>query len=80
VTKNGQAVSQLPAGAYVIKVHDPANFHNFHLKGPGGVDRKTPVEQDGTIDETWDVTFVTGNYHYQCDPHAQFMFGDFTVT
>ena len=35
LTKDGQAVTQLPAGTYTISVHDLSTIHNFHLTGPG---------------------------------------------
>ena len=41
------------------------------------MDKATDVEQTGTF--IWTVTFVAGKYHYQCDPHASTMKGDFTV-
>jgi hypothetical protein len=46
--KKGTAkVTKLKAGAYVIKVSDKSNIHNFRLKGPG-VNKATSV--GGTID------------------------------
>jgi plastocyanin len=50
--------------------------HNFHLRGPN-VDEATSVEETGEV--TWTVTFVDGLYHFQCDPHAFQMKGDFAV-
>jgi plastocyanin len=72
------AVTQVPPGTYDIVVHDYSAFHNFHLTGPGGVDRATPVESVTTV--TWTVTLVGGGYHFQCDVHAiSGMEGDFSV-
>ncbi|HEV8688025.1 MAG TPA: hypothetical protein VGQ84_12175, partial [Gaiellaceae bacterium] len=73
----GAAVTQLAPGTYTIVVNDQATDHNFHLLGPGGVDMSTTVPFVGQ--ETWTVTLVAGSYHFVCDPHADGMFGDFTV-
>ena len=74
---SGNAVKTLAAGEYTINVDDQADIHNFHLTGPG-VDESTTVEETGK--KTWTVTFQAGSYHYQCDPHASSMNGDFEVT
>ena len=74
---NGTAVSSLAAGSYTISVDDQSDIHNFHLTGPG-VDEMTDVS--GTGMDTWTVTFEAGSYHFQCDPHASTMNGDFEVT
>ena len=55
----GNTVTRLDPGTYEIVADDRSNEHNFHLTGPGGVDRRTPVE--GTGEETWTVTFVDGS-------------------
>jgi plastocyanin len=69
--KKGTAkVTKLKAGAYVIKVSDKSNIHNFHLKGPG-VNKTTGVAQQGTV--TWKVTLKKGKYTIVCDPHATLM-------
>ena len=48
--KKGTAkVTKLKAGAYVIKVSDKSNIHNFHLKGPG-VNKSTGVSRHGDRD------------------------------
>ena len=77
LTQNGQPVTQLAAGTYTIVVDDKATIHNFHLTGPG-VDEATDV--GGTGKTTWTVDLKAGTYHYQCDPHASSMNGDFTVS
>jgi plastocyanin len=74
---DGKAVESLSAGTYTIEVDDQSNAHNFHLTGEG-VDKATSVSAQGK--ETWKVTLVDGKYHYQCDPHASEMNGDFEVT
>src|SRR5215211_6749133 len=73
---NGTPVQQLTPGTYTIAVHDRASVHNFHLSGPG-VDQMTGVEFTGDL--TWTVTVAAGSYRYQCDPHADEMFGTFSV-
>jgi plastocyanin len=77
LTQNGQPVEQLAAGTYTIVVDDKADIHNFHLTGPG-VDKATDVS--GTGKEMWTVDLKPGTYHFQCDPHASSMQGDFTVS
>jgi plastocyanin len=72
----GAAVKNLDPGTYTIRIQDASDIHNFHLTGPG-VNMATDVEQTGTF--TWTVTFSAGTYHFQCDPHASTMFGNFTV-
>ena len=74
---DGAAVSTLSPGEYTIEVSDQSDIHNFHLTGPG-VDEMTDVGSTGT--ETWTVTFEAGSYHFQCDPHASTMNGDFEVS
>ena len=76
LTRDGQRVTQLDPGTYTITVNDLAIEHNFHLSGPG-VNQSTEVETQGTV--TWTVTFIEGRYRYVCDPHANQMFGNFTV-
>jgi plastocyanin len=74
---DGADVTTLTAGTYTIEVDDQSDIHDFHLSGPG-VDEATGVGETGTT--TWEVTFEAGSYHFQCDPHASTMNGDFEVT
>lgn len=76
-TEDGTAVSSLPAGDYTLQIVDQTDIHNFHLTGEG-VDVSSEVS--GQEDENYDITLVAGSYHYQCDPHASSMNGDFEVT
>lgn len=76
-TASGARVSQLDKGAYRLVVDDKSPEHNFHLKGPGGVDVATDVEDVGT--KSFDVTLVDGTYTFVCDPHSNSMRGTFTV-
>ena len=72
-----QPVTTLPAGQYQIQVRDLSAIHNFHLQG-GTVDETTTVPE--VTDTTFDVTLEPGDYTYVCDPHAQAMAGQFSVT
>ncbi|HEY6961542.1 MAG TPA: plastocyanin/azurin family copper-binding protein [Gaiellaceae bacterium] len=72
-----KSVSRLAAGKYTVVIHDKSNIHNFHLTGPGGVNKKTSVGGTGTT--TWHLTLRAGSYRFVCDPHASFMKGSFTV-
>jgi plastocyanin len=74
---NGSKVTHLDPGTYTLVVHDHSAFHNFHLSGPGNVDVTTGVDTVG--DRTFTVTFVDGQYFFQCDPHSSQMKGNFTV-
>jgi plastocyanin len=74
---SGNDVSTLTAGSYTIEVDDQSDIHNFHLTGTG-VDEDSGVSETGM--STWEVTFEAGSYHFQCDPHASTMNGDFDVT
>ncbi len=76
LTMNGANVTEIPAGAYEIRVRDRSVFHNFALRGPG-VDRSTEVEFVG--EETWLVTLTEGIYTFLCVPHASTMRGSFGV-
>jgi len=76
-TEDGQPVESLAAGSYTLLTDDKSDIHNFHLTGDG-VDVSTDVGGTGT--DSFDVTFTAGSYHYQCDPHASTMSGDFDVT
>lgn len=76
-TADGTDVTSLTAGEYTIEVDDQASSHNFHLTG-SGVDEDSGVSETGS--STWTVTLEAGSYHFQCDPHATSMNGDFEVT
>jgi plastocyanin len=71
----GNRVTKLDPGTYVIEVEDKSDFHTFHLEGPG-VDERTEVTFTGKV--TWTVTFRDGNYVYHCDPHPSLR-GTFVV-
>jgi plastocyanin len=71
----GNRVTKLDPGTYVIEVEDKSDFHSFHLEGPG-VDERTDTTFTGKV--TWTVTFRDGRYTYHCDPHPS-LAGSFTV-
>jgi plastocyanin len=75
--EQGQPVTRLAAGEAEIQVDDRSEEHNFHLRGPGGVDVATAVETTG--EQTFRVTLVDGRYTFVCDPHASSMRGAFDV-
>jgi hypothetical protein len=74
---SGNPIKHLDAGTVTIQIEDKADIHNFHLTGPGGVNKATDIEQVATV--MWTVTLVDGVYHYQCDAHPSTMKGDFAV-
>ncbi len=79
LTQNGKAVKTLKAGTYKINVNDKGTIHNFHLFGPGGVNKKTSVPGTGKV--SWTVKLVKGKYTYRCDIHYMSgMIGFFKVT
>jgi Copper binding proteins, plastocyanin/azurin family len=65
------------AGKYSLVVSDKSDEHNFHLKGPGGVNVKTTVGFTGT--KTFAIKVVKGKYTFVCDPHVSTMKGSFTI-
>ncbi len=77
-TARGIRVTKLRHGTYTIVVRDRSRIHNFHLRGPGAVNKRTTVAFVGT--RTWTVRLVAGTYRYICDPHATIMRGSFRVT
>ena len=76
LSRDGEPVTTLTPGTYTLNVDDQADSHDFHLTGPG-VDVATDVSFTGT--KTFTITVADGTYHFQCDPHASSMNGDFTV-
>jgi len=76
VDAQGNDVSKLDLGTYVIQVKDLSDFHNFHLSGPG-VNESTGIAATGDL--TWTVTFADGTYRFLCDAHPTSMVGRFTV-
>jgi Copper binding proteins, plastocyanin/azurin family len=77
-TEDGTAVTSLPAGSYELEIEDLSTAHNFHLTGPGDVDVRSEVGDEGT--ENVQVELVPGEYTFVCDPHASTMRGTFEVS
>jgi hypothetical protein len=74
---DGTSVVDPPPGTYRVLVEDDSDEHNFHFYGPG-VDLLTSVESSGSA--TWTVTLRNNaTYSFQCDPHADSMYGKFDV-
>lgn len=73
----GVKVTRVPVGTYSIDVSDLSAEHNFHLKGPGGIDMATDVAATGTV--TWNVRLLDGTYTFLCDAHPGTMRGTFAV-
>jgi plastocyanin len=73
----GNAVTRVEPGEFELEVDDRSEEHNFHLRGPGGVDVATDVAGVGR--QTFKVTLVNGRYTFVCDPHASTMRGAFDV-
>ena len=79
LSKAGKRVLSLPAGTYSITIADKSNIHNWHLRGPGRVNREiTGIGFVGT--KTAIVKLVKGTYTYICDPHLTTMKRTFKVT
>ena len=75
--KSGKTFKTLKAGRYSLVVADKSGIHNFHLRGPGKVNKATSIVRQGT--RTFALTLVKGTYTFVCDPHASGMKGSFTV-
>jgi hypothetical protein len=75
--QNGTVVRHLTPGSHRFHISDMSSAHNFHLFGPGGVDRRTRIAFVGT--RNWTVTLVAGTYTYRCDAHPTTMTKTFQV-
>lgn len=73
----GAAITHVAAGSYKLVVNDESQIHNFHLSG-NGVNESTGVGSTG--EQTFTVKLTPGTYTFQCDPHADQMHGQFTVS
>src|SRR5438128_1322073 len=60
--RSGTSVTKLKPGTYTFKINDTSSEHNFHLKGPGGVNKKTTVDQVKRV--TWTVKLSKGTYTF----------------
>jgi hypothetical protein len=63
----GKRVTRLKAGRYRLRVHDPTDSHDFHLRGPRSDRRITNRLFTGV--RLVNVTLVKGRYEYYCAPH-----------
>ena len=74
----GHSVTQLDPGDYTLTIKNlsPAQEHNFHISGPGGVDMASAFDNN-TV--TWNLTFVDGVYKWKCDAHPTQMKGSINV-
>jgi plastocyanin len=77
---NGSRARQLPAGTYMLVVHDYSRIHNFALGSQTDNKRliTTGIRWRGT--KTYTLTLTPGNYAYACSAHPQTMNGTFVVT
>jgi hypothetical protein len=74
----GKAVKNLTLGEYTIQANDRSKSDNFHITGPGGVNKKTSVGGTGTA--AWTLTFRKGTYTYRSDAKGSTLEGSFKVT
>jgi len=68
-TAGGVPAGALVAGSYAITVRDRSTTDDFHLSGPGGVDRRTGVV--GRTRVVWTLELRPGTYRYRSDAHPQ---------
>jgi hypothetical protein len=68
----------VPAGEYKVIVNDTVRRHNWHIFGPGGINKETGVKR--IEKKTWILTFVAGTYQVVCDPHVEDMNTTLQVT
>ena len=78
LTIQGKKVTKLKAGTpYRFVISDRSSIHDFHLSGPGINRVLTGVGFTGT--KSFVLKLRKGAYHFQCDPHADFMHDRFAV-
>ncbi len=64
--------TRVAPGTYRFVITDESDMHNWHITGPGGVNKKTGVAFVGT--KRFTLTLRAGRYRIQCDPHSNSMF------
>lgn len=74
---SGSPVSHLDPGTFALTIDDRSDEHDFHLRGPGGVDVATDVAEIAT--RSFTVNLVDGKYTFFCDAHPLRMKGSFVV-
>jgi hypothetical protein len=76
---DGTVVHSIGHGRKTFIIRDRSSAHNFHLFGPGSVDRATGIAFIGR--RKWrGVRLRAGTYTYRCDAHTSTMTRTFTVT
>jgi hypothetical protein len=76
---NGTVVRNAGRRNKTFVIRDRSSVHNFHLYGPGGVNRRTGVAFTGT--RTWSpVLLRIGRYTIVCDRHPATMVRRFNVS
>jgi hypothetical protein len=76
---NGTVVRNTSRGNKTFVIRDRSTSHNFHLYGPGGVNRRTGVAFTGM--RTWSpVLLRIGRYTIVCDRHPATMVRRFNVS
>jgi hypothetical protein len=56
---------------FTFIVRDRSSMHNWHIRGPGGVNRSTSVPFTGRRE--WTIRLRVGTYRIVCDPHSSMM-------
>jgi plastocyanin len=77
LTRDGQPVTSLDPGIYVLTVQDRSAIHNFRVFGLGLDTEITSTPFVGTVTMKMKVKY--GEYTFVCDPHATSMRGTFDV-
>ena len=70
--------SSVPAGRYKFVVVDETPNHNWHIKGPGSVDKSTSIS--GVERLVWRITLSNGTYDIVCDRHPVAMHKQLSVS
>ena len=72
------SLSSVPAGRYKFVVVDETPQHNWHIFGPGDVDRETGVPDVARY--VWRSRLSRGTYDIVCDVHVSTMHKELSVT
>jgi hypothetical protein len=56
---------------FTFIVRDRSAMHNWHISGPGDVNRRTGVRFTGRRE--WNIRLRVGTYRIVCDPHSSQM-------
>lgn len=74
---SGAVLRTVKPGTYSIVVRDRTKAHNFHLVGPGGVNRKSGIAFVGTT--TWKVKLAAGTVRFFSDRAPKTVKGSIAV-